>query len=137
MSIKHYLGQLWRLDQLIEAKLESLEVIRSLAEKTTYTPSEILIQKTSKEGYEKLIIKMVTLQEEINKHIDKLIDLKRKIILQIDKVDDHDCKLLLILRYVNFKRWEEIAVEMGYSFQWVCGGLHSKALQKFAKIYKE
>ena len=43
-------------------------------------------------------------------------------------IPDADCMRLLCYRYVNMLTWEEIAVLMHYTYQWVAGPLHSKAL---------
>ena len=85
-----------------------------------------------------LILKIVDLQKELETDINNLLDLKLKITYQINSIDNDDYKLLLMLRYLNFKTWEEIAVEMGYTYQWV-HVLHGRALiyfqeKKFKKI---
>lgn len=39
-------------------------------------------------------------------------------------------KTLMRYRYIQGKTWEQIAVRMGYTYQWVCV-LHGKALEAF------
>lgn len=59
---------------------------------------------------------------------------RAEIVEVIGKVDDADCERLLYLRYVQCKTWETIADEMYFTYQWVAGPLHSRALQKVSKI---
>ena len=59
---------------------------------------------------------------------------RMEIIEAIGKVEHADCNRLLYLRYVQCERWEQIAVEMDFSYQWVAGGLHSIALKEFEKV---
>lgn len=54
-----------------------------------------------------------------------------EIIGAIDSMDaDEYLKIILRYRYIQRKKWEEIAVLMNYSYQWVCT-LHGRALAKF------
>ena len=58
----------------------------------------------------------------------ELLVVKYKIHNVIEAVKDDTLKLLLCLRYENFLTWEQVAVEMEISFQWV-HVLHSRALK--------
>lgn len=64
----------------------------------------------------------------------KLWRKRLEVIEAIRKVERADCSRLLYLRYVQCERWEQIAVEMDFTYQWVAGGLHSIALKEFEKI---
>ena len=67
--------------------------------------------------------------EEIDADVDRLVDLKVEITHVIKKVDDTECALLLELRYLCYKTWEQIAVELGYDIRHIYR-LHHFALQK-------
>ncbi len=58
------------------------------------------------------------------------MDLKQKITREIDSISNDEYRLLLTLRYLNYDTWEQIAVKMGYTYQWV-HVLHSRALIYF------
>lgn len=62
-----------------------------------------------------IICKMEKLEQKINLKIDKLIDLRVKIEDVIGGLDPKD-GLLMRLRYIDGKRWEQVAVEMNYSY---------------------
>lgn len=54
----------------------------------------------------------------------------------IGKVQNVKCRQLLEMRYIHGKRWEEIAVEMDLSYQWVAGPLKKKSERYVEKIIK-
>ena len=76
------------------------------------------------------------LEEEINRDIDKLVDLKTDITHLIKRLDSHDYQILLEQRYLCFKSWEQISVDLGYSIQHTFR-LHDAALEELAAFYKD
>lgn len=79
---------------------------------------------------EDTVVKIIDLQEEINSDIDKLVDLKRDIVKAIKRVKKPEYQILLELRYLCFKTWEEIAVKMNCSIDNVFK-MRNKALKIF------
>lgn len=71
--------------------------------------------------------KFMPLEEKINADIDELVSLKSDITKAIGTVNDPEESLLLTLRYLNYKTWEEIADELDCSVRKV-HIVHSKAL---------
>ena len=61
---------------------------------------------------------------------------RNEIINTIGQLSNPDHNRLLYLRYVRLMIWEEIAVDMHFSYQWVSGALHSNALQELDAILK-
>lgn len=128
MDAKQYLRQLRRLDDMVNAKLDQVHELRCLAEKVTSAPS--LDGVRSSFGQDKMaevVAKIVDLESSINRDIDELIDLKTSIIALVDSLEDDDYRLILTYRYLNFKTWEQIAVDMGYTYRHVTR-LHGQAL---------
>lgn len=76
---------------------------------------------------------MVDLSIEINEEIERFMDLKTEIKATIEKVDDINCQLLLEMRYLNRKNWEEIALALGYDRSTVFR-IHGKAIKEIKKI---
>lgn len=68
-------------------------------------------------------------EAELQQDIDRLVDLKKEIMAVVKAVDDMECQTLLELRYLCFKSWEQIAVDMGYNVRHVYR-LHDEALLK-------
>ena len=54
------------------------------------------------------ICKIVDLEREINEDIDRLVDLKAEARRVINAVSDPDQQLMLELRYLCYKPWNEI-----------------------------
>lgn len=118
MTAKEYLGQAYRLDQRINSKLEQVLSLRDLTTKATATMSD-MPGGGSRNVYkmQDIIGKIVDLENEINADIDQLVELKREMVSVIKAVSDPECQTLLELRFLCFKTWEQIAVEMNYSIQ--------------------
>ena len=129
MDAKEYLSQAHRIDQRINSKLEQMMSLRSLLGKATGTLSSAPKAATpNPHSMEDTICKMVDLENEINADIDALVDLKKEIMLRIKGVDNPEYQTLLELRYLCFKRWEDVAAEMGYDLRYVYK-LHDQALE--------
>ena len=133
MTAKEYLSQAYRLDQRIDAKIEQVMSLRNLAAKATSTLSDAMPSGTRNiHRMEDIIIKIIDFENEINADIDRLVDLKREIVSTIKSVPNLECQMLLELRYLCFKPWEQIAVEMGYGIDNIFR-LHQKALKEVDK----
>lgn len=120
MKAKEYLGQAYLLDQRINSQLEQLTALNDLATKCTSTISD-MPRNPNRAGSRMAdtVSKIVDLQEEINRDVDELVDLKMEIIGVIRSVEKKEYRVLLELRYLCFKSWEDIAAEMNYSVRWV------------------
>jgi uncharacterized protein involved in exopolysaccharide biosynthesis len=133
MSTKDYLSQAYRIDQRINSKLAQVMSLRDLLGKATGTLSGAPKAATpNPHSMEETIAKMVDLENEINEDIDALVDLKAEIMRRIKRVENTEYQTILELRYLCFKRWEEIAVEMGYSLRRLYE-LHDCALEEISK----
>ena len=137
MGIKEYLNQAHRLDQRINSKLDQIASLHDLATKATVTYSDM--PRNPNKGKSKLedtIIKIMELEEEINRDIDRLVELKGDITHLIKRLDSHEYQILLEQRYLCFKSWEQISVDMGYSIQHTYR-LHDEALTELSKFFKD
>lgn len=130
MTAKEYLGQAYRIDQRINSKIEQISALRNLATKASSTLSDIPPSGTRNvHRMEDIIVKIVDMQNEINADIDKLVDLKKEIMSVIKSVDNPEQQTLLELRYLCFRSWEEISVEMEYTIQHIYR-MRDKAFKK-------
>ena len=132
MSTKDYLSQAYRIDQRINSKLAQVMSLRDLLGKATGTLSGAPKSATpNPHSMEDTIAKMVDLENEINEDIDALVDLKAEIMRRIKRMENTEYQTILELRYLCFKRWEEIAVDMGYSLRRLYE-LHDCALEEIS-----
>ena len=129
MTIKEYLSQAYRIDQRINSKLEQVQSLRELAVKATSTLSETYSSgSANKQTMEGVIVKIIDLENEIDEEIDRLVDLKQEIVSMIKQVKNPEYQTLLELRYLCFRTWEQIAVEMSYELRYL-HKLHRRALE--------
>jgi DNA-directed RNA polymerase specialized sigma subunit len=129
MTVKEYLGQAYRLDQRINSKLEQLESLNGLATKCTSTLTGMPKNPSrSTSMMADAVAKIVDLQAEINRDIDLLVDLKCEMVRVIKNVEHAEYQTLLELRYLCFKTWEQIAVDMGYNVRHVYR-IHGEAVK--------
>ena len=130
MTAKEYLNQAYWLDRRIDSKLEQQSALRDLATKTTAVmDSEVVSHTRNVHSQQDILAKIMDMEDEINNDIDALVDLKREIKRTIEKVENPEYLILLELRYLCFKRWEEIAVMMNYNIRHIYR-LHDEALEK-------
>lgn len=129
MKVKEYLSKAYRIDQRVGSKLEQLASLRDLSRKATATLTDMPHNPgRNVRAMEGIIAKIMDLENEINQDIDKLVDLKREIVSAVKLTNNPVHQTLLELRYLGFRSWEQIAVEMGYSLQHVYR-LHERALK--------
>jgi len=137
MIAKDYLAQTYRIDQRINSKLEQITSLRELATKVTSTISDMPHNPSKNlHSMESIILKMVDLENEINSDIDELVDLKRDIFTMIKGIKNPEYQTLLELRYLCFKSWEQIAVNLGYEIRYLYK-LHGRALDECEIFFDE
>lgn len=140
VTAKEYLSQVRKIDIMINYKQKQLDTLRQSIETITVNTNPDKVQSSGEQDrVGQIVARIVDLQNEINRDIGRLVDVKREIMNVVDQLDP-TCMELITKRYFEFKTWEQIAAEMGYSYQWVCGivngkpGLHIQALGKVQKI---
>jgi hypothetical protein len=138
MKAKEYLQQLKRLDELINQKIKEVTDLRERATSVSgidYSKDKVQTSPSGDAPFVKLIGKIADLEAEINAEIDSFVNEKHKIINQIQSLKNADYISLLFKRYVEFKKFEIIAIEMNFTYQYVLE-LHGCALREFETTYK-
>ena len=133
MNVQEYFSQAYRLDQRINSKIEQISSLNELATKCTTAMTGM--PRNPNRGSSTMadaIIKIIDLQAEINRDIDTLVDLKREMVEVIKSVKCPELQTLLELRYLCFRSWEQIAVDMGYTVHHLYK-LHRTALNEAEK----
>lgn len=136
MQAKQYLKKIKRLDSFVKVKQEELEELRTRAESIgsiDYSADRIQTSPNP-DKLANSVIKLIMQEKKYAKAIQKLYEYKAEAEERIEAVPNEDYKLLLTLRYLRFKTFEEIAVEMDFTFQWV-HELHKRALIRFEELY--
>lgn len=70
-------------------------------------------------------------QRMIDRKLDKLIALRREIESAVAALPPKD-RYLIRLRYIDGLRWEDVAAELHYGYQWTLT-LHGRILQRMEK----
>ena len=125
-----YLKQYKNLDKYINHLIEDAERLRTRAEKITPTLTGLPQGGDGENQRELAICKLVDLNNEIDEKIDLYVDLGREIRGNIDSVPDVILRTILLLKYIEGLTWEQIAVDLQYSWRNV-HYLHSRALKEF------
>ena len=130
MTAKEYMEQARYLDMQINSNIEQVRTLNELATKVTTVYSDMPHSPNRNTGrMEETIAKIIDLESEIDRDIDALVDLKREIQTVINNIEDEKYRVLLELRYINQKSWEEIANQLGYDLRYT-HKIHGRALQK-------
>ena len=142
MNAKEYLMQVRMLDNKIKNLDEEIRDIRSeiITVRSSWPdgqPHGTGISNPVESAIEKLMDQLQTLEHQMMSMQSQMWRTRNEIIETIGKVTQAEYNRLLYLRYVQGKMWEQIAVDMGYTYQWVAGPLHSNALQEIDEILKE
>ncbi len=69
----------------------------------------------------------------VDRQTEKLEQVRAEILQVIGQIEDNTLAALLTEYYVNDRTWEEVAVQMGYSWRWV-RRLHARALDQVQEI---
>lgn len=127
MTPKEYLSRARWTELHIQSRVEQAASLRMLASKTTSTVSNMPKGGGDIHAMESVIVKLADLERSINCEVDELAGMKRDISDTIASVDKPKLRLLLELRYLNYKRWDEIAAIMKYDVRQIFR-MHGAAL---------
>lgn len=135
MDTKQYLGQISRLDRMIENKIAEITRLKVLFYGLSAVKLEERVQTTP--NHDKMgtaYSKIHDRQTDLDRMIDEYVDKKAHIVEQIEKMDDEMHYAILFSRYVTRKGFSDIANEVGYSERQVLR-LHGEALLEFETKY--
>lgn len=130
MTAKQYLRRVRRIDKEIEALLR-------LKQKTKDSLLSIT-QKYDGDGAQSTkdphkFDRLAEIESLIDSKVDEQIDMKAEILKTIMQLEDRTYRILLMEYYVEMKTWEQVAVDMNYSYMHVTR-LHGYALKEIQKI---
>lgn len=130
MDAKEYLKLAWKVDQQIDDKIEQINILKELSEKTTAVLSDMPGKSTRNiHSREEVIARMMDSEESLNQEVLKLIEIRENVRAAIAGVENVECRMLLEERYLCYHGWNEIAEDMGYSLDNVYR-IHRKALEE-------
>lgn len=86
------------------------------------------VQNSSKNSSEEKFIKYAEYSRELDIHKTQLLIIQAEIFEAINTVDDNVLRAILMARYINFDKWEQIALDISCDKRWTFR-LHNKALK--------
>lgn len=128
MTKKEFLNQYRNAEREIAIKLDEIVRLREMATKVTQVLTPDKVKGGMENRREESIAKIVDMEKEIGAAIDNLKKIREQVECAINAIPDANQRNVLRLRYLNGKTWEQIAVQLEFSYQWVCK-LHGRALQ--------
>lgn len=118
MTAKQYLRKMFYFHRTIIAKQKQIEELRLLAESTgaiRYDKDRVITSLPQAAGYEDKVAALVDMEHKLLEDIQELTKMYNEGWKMIDSLEDPVDRLILVMRYINHMRWEEIALELNYS----------------------
>ena len=129
-TAKQYLNRVRRIDKEIEALLRLVQRTRESLETVTQNYDSDGAQSTKNpHKYDRL----VELESLVDEKIDQQIALKAEILNTIMQLEDRRQRLVLMEYYVEMKTFEQVAVDIHYSWRQIMN-IHARALKEVQKI---
>ena len=130
MTAKQYLNRVRRIDKEIEALLRLVQRTRESLESVTQNYEADGAQSTKNpHKYDRL----VELESLVDAKIDEQISMKAEILATIMQLNDRRQRLVLMEYYVEMKTWEQVAVDLNYSYMHITR-IHGYALKEVQKL---
>jgi DNA-directed RNA polymerase specialized sigma subunit len=124
-----YLSRYKAVDKRIEQELEELAKWDCRATKVTPTYSDMPKGGETSDKIQTAVEEMDEIRMELQSDLQESRIIMRGVKEAIKTVEDDTLKNVLLYRYINGKTFEQIAVKLDFSYQWVCE-LHGRALKK-------
>ena len=122
--LKQYIGFEKRIARLLDEKKKWKEKAEAI--------SPVYSDMPKAGGCDKIqnaVCQIVDLEQDINREIDAQIDLRRRIKAAVKQMDDEKLRDVMMYRYIDGLKLEEIAIEMSYSYMQIYR-LHKKAISE-------
>lgn len=120
MTAKEYLMQYRESMRRTQAITEHLAELRAVCE-------QLRTEDGHRVALDKAVADLVDAEAKTAAEVDRLTALEDEVIGAIDRVPE-PYRTLLYERYINGKTWEQVAVDMHYSYRGVTK-MHGRALQ--------
>ena len=134
MQAKEFLNKIRYIDAMIDCKRDQIKDLRDTLTSISCPMGEKVQSTLNPDKFTNPVSKIIELEKEINDDIDKLIDLKRIARKVIEQLDNEVEKMVLYKRYFENKTFEQISVEMNYSWRRI-HQIHGDALKKLERLH--
>ncbi len=135
MDIKQYLKDLVKIQVLIKSKTEMIKLLNSKAEYKGISYGED-VSGSGTSTHMDLLMELLDKEKELKEEIEKYSSMMTEAMKLIDKLENPQQIQVIYKRYLQNKRWGNIAVEMDRELRYV-QKIHGKALLELQKIANE
>lgn len=134
MTAKEYLNRVRRQNYILKQTEKELNEIRAdiLTLRASSLSEHVSGSKNSNTADK--YIRLESYMEKVNAEWDKLIDMRNAAKDLIGAMPDPMHRAVLYARYINGQRWEDIAMDMHYSWKGIFK-LHGQALRVFDQMH--
>lgn len=134
MTAKEYLNRVRRQNYIMNQTEKELNEIRAdILTLRASSLSEHVSGSKNSDTADKYI-RLESYMEKVNAEWDKLIDMRNAAKDLIGAMPDPMHRAVLYARYINGQRWEDIAMDMHYSWKGIFK-LHGQALRVFDQMH--
>ena len=134
MTTKEYLNRVRRQNYILKQTEKELNEIRAdILTLRASSLSEHVSGSKNSDTADKYI-RLESYMEKVNAEWDKLIDMRNAAKDLIGAMPDPMHRAVLYARYINGQRWEDIAMDMHYSWKGIFK-LHGQALRVFDQMH--
>lgn len=134
MTAKEYLNRVRRQNYILkQVEKEMNEVRADILTLRASSLSEHVSGSKNSDTADKYI-RLESYMEKVNAEWDKLIDMRNAAKDLIGAMPDPMHRAVLYARYINGQRWEDIAMDMHYSWKGIFK-LHGQALRVFDQMH--
>lgn len=134
MTAKEYLNQVRNLESKMKILKEEIDTLREMVVSTgAIQQGERVLSSGTQDKMAETICKIKEKECEWNDLMREFALARANVIINIQKLNNPEYEQILYKRYCQSKKWEEIALEMNYTYQWVCK-LHGRALLELDKV---
>lgn len=134
MTAKEYLMQVRNLESKMKILKEEIDTLREMVVSTgAIQQGERVLSSGTQDKMAETICKINEKECEWNDLMREFALARANVIINIQKLNNPEYEQILYKRYCQSKKWKEIALEMNYTYQWVCK-LHGRALLELDKV---
>ena len=134
MTAKEYLNQVKNLESKMKILKEEIDTLREMVVSTgAIQQGERVLSSGTQDKMAETICKINEKECEWNDLMREFALARANVIINIQKLNNPEYEQILYKRYCQSKKWEEIALEMNYTYQWVCK-LHGRVLLELDKV---
>lgn len=137
VQAKSYLKEIEKYEKVIKNKLEELQHLRELAVSFNYNSNSDVVQNScDADKIGSTVGQIIDKENDLKSIINEYISKRQERIAVIEELKDSVEYDIIHKRYVQMKTLDEIAIELGYSYVWICKK-HNSALLNIQKIRKK